>query len=44
MCVTVSRAGIPQIVRDLGFEEEYAGELEKIAVRRGLWKIGEDQE
>ena len=44
MCVTVSRAGIPQIARELGIGEEYADLLGAIAVRRGLWKIEEDQE
>ena len=44
MCVTVSRAGIPQIARELGIGEENADLLEAIAVRRGLWKIEEDAE
>ena len=44
MCVTVSRAGIPQIAREMGIGEENADLLEAVAVRRGLWKIEEDAE
>lgn len=38
----VDRAGIPQIAREIGVGEEYAGVLEKVAVRRGVWAIRED--
>jgi hypothetical protein len=44
MCVTVSRAGIPQIARELGIGEENADLLEAVAVKHGLWRIEEDGE
>ena len=44
MCLIVSRAGIPQIARELGIGEENADLLEDVAVRRGLWRIEEDEE
>lgn len=44
MCVTVSRAGIPQIARELGIGEENADLLEASAVRHGLWRVEEDAE
>jgi hypothetical protein len=42
MCVTVSRAGIPQIAREMGIGEENADLLTDLAVRRGLWRVEED--
>lgn len=42
MCVTVSRAGIPQIAREMGIGEENADLLTELAVRRGLWRVEED--
>ncbi len=44
MCVTVSRAGIPQIARELGIGEENADLLEVAAVRHGLWRVEENAE
>lgn len=42
--MTVSRAGIPQIARELGIGEENADLLQALAVRRGLWQVEEDEE
>lgn len=42
MCVTVPRAGIPQIAREMGIGEENADLLTDLAVRRGLWRVEED--
>ena len=39
MDLTVSRAGIPQIAEEPGIGDENAG----LAVRRGLWKIEEEE-
>jgi hypothetical protein len=42
-CVSVPRAGVRQIARELGIGEENADLLAKVAVRHGLWQIEEDE-
>jgi hypothetical protein len=44
MCVTVTRAGIPQIAREMGFGEENADLLEDYAVRWGVWRVEEERQ
>ena len=43
MGVIVSRAGIPQSAREPGIGEENADLLAALAVRRGIWKIEEEE-
>lgn len=43
MCVTVRHARIPQIAPEMGIGEENADLLAALAVRRGLWRVEEDE-
>ena len=42
--VTIARAGIQQIAREMGIGETNADLLAALAVRRGLWQIEEETE
>lgn len=42
-CVTVPRAGIRQIAREMGIGEENADLLQAVAVRCGVWRVEEDE-
>ncbi|MEN6519337.1 MAG: hypothetical protein ABFC38_14380 [Methanospirillum sp.] len=42
--VSIARAGIPQIAREMGIGETNADLLAVLAVRRGLWQIEEETE
>lgn len=42
--VTVPRAGVRQIAREMGIGEQNADLLAALAVRRGLWQIEEETE
>lgn len=44
MPVTIARAGIQQIAREMGIGETNADLLAALAVRRGLWQIEEEAE
>jgi len=42
--VTVPRAGLPQIAREMGIGEDNADLLAALATRRGIWRIEEEGE